>query len=176
MPPAFDRIRQLFGPRLEELTGAHITADIPLSERVVNSLLADSLRSPDSRLASAVVQVCDSAELLVRVRLRKPAFAPAVIVRLRIEEQPALPRSAVLVLRWSLPGFGILAPLIAPVLSFLKTGPPWIRVEGERLHVDIARALEERGLAELLDHVAALRVTTRPGAIVVSLSLHVDGQ
>lgn len=174
MPPTLDRIRQLFGPRLEELAGARVAADIPLSERVLNSLLADSLRSPESRVASAVVQVGDAGELLVRLRLRKPAFAPAVVVRLRIEEQPALPRSAVLVFRWSLPGFGMLAPLVAPVLSLLQTGPPWIAVEGERLHVHIARALEERGLAELLEHVAALRVTTRPGAIVVSLVLQVN--
>ena len=175
MPPTLDRLRQLFGPRFEELTGAHVSAEIPISERVINVLLDEWLRATDGPVASAEVQLRAAGELLVRVRLRRPALAPAVIVGLRIEEQPALPRPAVLVMRWSLPGLPVLGGMLGPVIPFLKMGPPWITVKGERILVDIARALEDRGVADLLDQVASLQVTTRNGAVVVSLVLHAHG-
>lgn len=175
MALTLDRLRQLFGPRFEELTGAHVSADIPISERVINVLLADWLRAAGGPVASAEVQVRAAGELLVRVRLRKPAFAPAVIVGLRIEEQPEVPRPAILVMRWSLPGLPVLGGLLGPILPFLRMGPPWITLKGERILVDIARTFEERGAADLLDRVASLQVTTRSGAIVVSFVLHVHG-
>jgi hypothetical protein len=170
---ALARIRRLFGPRLEELAGAQIHGEIPVSEAVLNALIAERLQASDTPVESAEVQVRVEGELFVRVRLRRPSFAPAVMIGLRIERQPDLPRSAVLGLRWWLPGLGALAAFAAPALSFLKAGPPWLLMEREHLLVDVARLLRDQGAEDVLPYMAALRFATRDGALLIRFELGV---
>ena len=168
-------MRRLLGPRLEELTGAHVSGEIPLTEAVLNRVIAERLAASETPVESAVLQVRAAGELFVRVKLRRPAFAPPVIIGARVEQQPDLPRSAVLGLQWWLPGLGALAALAAPALSFLKAGPPWLTMDGQRLLVDLARLLREQGAAELLTHLSSLHVGTREGAVLVRFALDVRG-
>jgi hypothetical protein len=169
------RMRQLLGPRLEELTGAHVGGEVPLTETVLNSIIAERLAASETPVESAVVQVRAGGEMFVRVKLRKPAFAPPVMIGARVEQQPDLPRSAVLGLQWWLPGLGVLAALAAPALSLLKAGPPWVTVDGQRVLVDLARLLREQGAAEVLTHLSSLQVGTREGAVLVRFALDVRG-
>jgi hypothetical protein len=169
------RIRRLLGPRLEELAGAHVRGEIPVTELVLNTLIAERLRSSPSPVETAEVQVRPEGELFVRVRLRRPSFIPPVMVGLRIEQQPDLPRSAVLGLRWWLPGMGALAAFAGPVISLLRAGPPGIAVEGERVLVDLRQILHAQGFGEAMDLLRSLRVGTREGAVVCAFEVEVPG-
>ena len=167
-------MRRLLGPRFEELAGARLQGELPLTDMVLNTLLAEKLRASDTPVEKAEVQVRPENELFARVQLRR-SFLPAIIVGARIEEQPELPRSAILGFRWWLPGAGALSKLAAPALALFKAGPPWLTVDGQRLRVDLAKLLRDQGAGEILTHLAALRVDTRAGALVVRFELRVPG-
>jgi hypothetical protein len=172
--PLLERMRRLLGPRLEELAGARVQGEIPLTQPVLNQLIDERLRASDTPVDTAEVQVRANDELFVRVRLRR-SFVPAVIVGLRVEQQPDLPRSAVVGFQWWLPGMRALAALAGPVLAFLNAGPPGVTVDGQRVLVDVARLLRDQGADEILAHLTALRVGTREGALVIRFELHVAG-
>ena len=160
-------VRQLLGPLFGELAGAHLSGEVPLGERLLNRLVADALaRKPDGPIESAEIRVA-YAEASARLRLRRPAFAPKITVTARVERQPELPASPVLVLRWRLPGLGALAALAGPVVAIFSAAPPGVRVEGDRLFIDLARLLEDRGLRELLEHLVLLHVEPQEGALLV---------
>lgn len=165
-------MRRLLGPRFEELAGARLQGELPLTEAVLNSLIAERLRGSDTPVERAEVQVRPDGELFARVQLRR-SFLPAIIVGARIEEQPDLPRSAIVGLRWWLPGAGALSMLAGPALAWFRAGPPWLAVDGHRLRVDLAKLLRDQGAGEILAHLAALRVDTRAGALVVRFDLQV---
>ena len=169
-----DEVRRLLGPRLQEVAGARVSAEIPLSEALVNRLVDEALRTAsDGPVEAAEVQVRDGGELAVRLRLRRPSFAPPIIVMLRIEQQPRLPDSPTLGLRWELPGMGLLAKLAGPVLRIFKAGRPGVRVEGNRIAIDLDKLLREHGAGELLDYLAALSVGTRDKVLIVAFELRV---
>jgi hypothetical protein len=166
-------LRRLLGPRFQEIAGARLTAEIPLSERLVNQLVAEALkRSTDGPVEAAEVQVRTDGELAVRLRLRRPRFVPPVVVRLRIEKQPT-PEEPELVLRWDLTGIAALAKLATPVLSFTNVSRPGIIVDGDRVALDVTRLAREQGAGELLDYLTALRVETRAQALVLIFELRV---
>ncbi len=70
-------------------------------------------------------------------------------------------------LRWRLPGLGALAALAAPLVGIFSHAPPGVRLDGDGVYIDLARALEERGMREVLNHVSELRVEMREGALLI---------
>lgn len=170
---ALDNARRLLGPRLDGVAGAHAAGEIPVSEAALNRLVAETLHASHGPVMSAELQVRAHDELAVRVRLRRPSFAPTIIVTLHIERQPAPPASMDLVMKWSLPGMGLLATLVAPVLSFFKKAPSGVRLDGDRVIVDFATIARERGAGALLEFVTGLRITTRDRELVVGFDLRV---
>jgi hypothetical protein len=120
------------------------------------------------------LRVAGNNEVFVRVRLRKPAFMPPVVIGARVDQQPQLPHSPVLGLEWWLPGMGVLGAMAAPVLSWLKAGPPWMTMDGRRVFVDLASLLRERGAGEALAYLRALRIETREGVVIVRFEARVD--
>jgi hypothetical protein len=169
-PQPLDRVRRLLGPRLEELAGGHLQGEVPLTDAVLNALIAERLGASETPVEKAEVQVRAGGELFVRLQLRR-SFLPAVIVGARVEQQPDVPRSAVVGLEWWLPGTGPLALLARPILGLLKAGPPWLTLDGQHVRVDLARLLRDRGAEELLTHLAALRIGTREGALLIQFEL-----
>jgi len=109
--------------------------------------------------------------LLAHVTLRGPKFIPPVTVGINVEEQPRFPDAPVLVLRWSLPKLGFLGNMAAPFVSQLTSLPPGVRIEGERVLVDVAEMLRARGLGETVRYVRRLDVGTRVGQILVRFEL-----
>jgi hypothetical protein len=94
-----------------------------------------------------------------------------VAVAISIEEQPQFPESPVLGLRWSLPKLGFLGNLAAPFLSQLTSLPPGVRLDGERVFVDVAEMLRARGLGEAVRYIRRLDLGTRVGQVVVKFEL-----
>jgi hypothetical protein len=166
-------VRQLLGPQFEELAGAHIGGEIPLTDHVLNRLAAEALRAnPDAPVESVEIRVT-GGEITARLALRRPRFAPPITVAARVEQQPELPFSPVLALRWRFPGLGALAALAGPLVAAFSNTPAGIRVDGDIVLIDLAAALEHRGMRHLLDHVRSLRVEPREGAVLVRFETRV---
>lgn len=163
----------MLGIDLEELRGGTLAGEIPLTEALVNRLIAQRLGRSQGPVESAVVQAHDNQNLTVTVSMRAPRMMPSVKIAARIEQQPEFPDPAVLGLRWSMPGLGPLALLAAPALAYFKALPPFIRVDGDRIAVDLRGLLQAQGLGDLVHYVRSARVQTRTGVIVVQFELQV---
>ena len=172
-PALLGRLRNLAGGTLAELAGAIVSAELPLTNALVNRLIAERLAHSTGPISAVVVDALDndtfSAQISTRARM-----IPTVGVVARIEEQPDLPDRPVLGVRWSVPGLGPLGLFAGPVLSFLKTLPQGLRAEDDRLLVDVAELLRSQGLGDLVPHLSKMRVQTRPGAFVMRFELRVS--
>ena len=155
-------LREQQSTNFADLAGARASFTIPVTERLLNQIIADRLprSGPISELQ---LHAEDGNQVTVSARLARLAFVPAVRVRFAIERQPDLPASPVLVLR--IEGKAALA---GPVLRFLEVLPPGVRLEKDRLHVDLATVLAQYGAADALSYLTALEVTTVRGQVIVS--------
>jgi hypothetical protein len=106
----------------------------------------------------------------VRAKLGGASFLPAFNLAVAIDRQPELPASPVLVLRLEMGG---LLSLAGPALRFFDALPKGIRIEKDRIHIDLARLLDERGLAGFLEHLDQLHVDTAEGTTILSVRARV---
>ena len=143
------------------LAGSEGHAAIRVSGRLLNTILADELRGST---AVRELQVSPRAgnHVDVRVVLAKPSFLPPITFDVIIDKQPSLPDDPVLGL--TLSGIGGLLRFAAP---FFKGLPPGVRMEGERVLIDLRAALAPHGLAAALDYVKDVAVGTEEGQLVV---------
>lgn len=157
--------------RFAELTGSRAALDLtipePLANRAVAALLADA-RGP---LRGAEIRVEPGDRFHVMLQLAK-SFVPAIDIEVAIERQPELPHSPVVVLKWRalLPGLAWVAGMAA---SFFKVLPPGVRLEGDRIVLDLAPLAARAGAADLLPLLSDLRISTRAGAIDLHLAARV---
>jgi hypothetical protein len=154
-----------------DLRGATADLTLPISDRLLNEAIAEALPSSapvrDLELTSRT-----GNRIGVRFRVGAASFLPPFNLTLVIERQPELPDSPILVLKLEMGG---LLSLAGSALRFLDTLPPGVRVEKDRIHVDLSTLLAERGLAELLEFVEQVHVTTIEGAVVVAIRAVVRG-
>ncbi len=149
----------------EDLRGADVSATVPISERLLNELVQESLpRALPVRDLSVAPQAGD--RFVVRGRLGSSSLLPRLKLTVLIDRQPDLPSSAALVLKLEM---GALMALAGPALRFLDALPPGIHVDGDRIHVDIAKLLERRGLSQYLGFIQRLEVHTTDGAVVAMI-------
>jgi hypothetical protein len=150
-----------------DLTGTTLAGEIPVSENLINRLIARKLER-HAQLASIRVAAQNGDQMIVRVEPRA-RLIPTLSVLLRIEKQPDLPRDPTLRLRWSMPAAGPLAMLAGTVLGYLKAMPAGIRVDGDTAIVDLNVLLRSRGLEEVQTLVRRVAFHTRPGAVIVQI-------
>ena len=157
-------LREQQSTNFADLAGAHASFTIPITDRFLSRLIADRLPS-SSPISELQLRADDGNQVTVSVKLARLAFLPAVLVRLMIEQQPDLPASPILVVRMVFEG---VAALAGPALRFLEGLPPGVRVDKDRLYVDLATLLAQYGAAEVLPHISVLEVTTAQGKLIVS--------
>ena len=162
-------LREQQSTNFADLGGAHASFTVPVSDRLLNRIIADRLprSSPVSELQ---LHAEDGNQMTVGVKLGRLAFLPPVRIRLAIERQPDLPASPILVLRMVLEG---VAAVAGPALRFLEGLPPGVRLQQDRLHVDLATLLGHYGAASALPFITALELTTVGGQVIVSGQLAV---
>lgn len=159
-------VERLRASGLRELAGARVTATIPIGDHLLNDVIAASLPASGA-IREFTVHPQAENRLGVRVKLARPEFLPAITATLAIERQPELPDTPLLGFRVTgLPG---LLALAAPVLSLRTMLPPGVRLEGDRLTVDLASLLEQHGQRELLRHLERLRVTSEKGRLLIEV-------
>lgn len=165
-----DLLERLQRSRFEDLRGAQASARIPISERLLNEFISGSLPSGGA-VREARVRPRAANKIDIQVKLARPSFLPPINLTAIIERQPELPRSPEIVLRLSsIPGVMAFAGGAA---AFFNVLPPGVRMEGERVLVNIAELARRQGQADALDFVRRLQVTTIDGAVVLDLELGV---
>ena len=153
-----------------DVAGAHASATIPISDRLVALLARDNL-PPTAPVRELDIHAHDGNRFTARVRLTRPAFMPPIAVSLSIDEQPRLPESPILMLRLASAG-GLLA-FAGSALRFLNVLPPGLQMDGDRIAVNLRTLLEQREIADALDLVEHLEVFTEEGRFVISVRLRV---
>jgi hypothetical protein len=156
--------------RAPEVAGSQAAVDVSLSEALLNRAIVERLPT-DGPVRDARLRLV-AGEALVTLRLARPRFLPPVTVTLTVERQPNLPGSSEFGLRLGLPaGLGMLAGIGANLFATL---PPGMRLDGDRLSVDLARLLAEQDLGWVLRYARALVVTFEPGRVRIQGSAAVE--
>lgn len=152
----------------DDLAGSQGQGRFRVSGRLLNEILGEQLGG------SAIVR-----ELLVTPRagdrftirvVTTKAFLPPLSIEAAIDKQPSLPDDPVLGL--TLSGMGGLLRFAG---GFLKSLPPGVRMEGERVFVDLRAALSPHGLTSVLTHLTELRLTTEEGRLIVTFAVRAGG-
>ena len=108
----------------------------------------------------------------VRVVLAK-SFLPPISLDVVIDKQPSLPGDPVLAL--TLSGMGGLLRFAGPVAGFLKALPPGVRMEGDRVFVDLRAVLAPHGLTSILNYVEEVLLSTEEGRLLILFRAAVRG-
>jgi hypothetical protein len=160
-------LEQLRASKFAELKGARVTATMPLPKRLLNEIIAAMLpRSAPVR--DVTVQPKESNRVTVRAKLARAEFLPPFNLTLQIEQQPQLPDGPLVLRLLSLPG---LMPLASAAVSMIASLPPGVRLEGDRLLVDVRTLLERNGQGEVLTYLDSVRITSEEGRLLVDVSL-----
>jgi hypothetical protein len=160
-------LEQLRASKFAEMKGAWLTASVPLPERLLNEVVATSV-PPSAPVRDLSVHPKADNRIAVRAKLAWLDFLPPLTLTLEIERQPQLPDAPLVLRVLSLPG---LMSLAGAALSKASSFPPGLRLEGDRLLIDVRVVLERNGLGEVLPYVEDLRFTTDEGVVVVQATL-----
>ena len=153
-----------------DLSGSEAYTVIRVSERLLNESAAAFL-PPAGIVRDVTIRPRASNQFDVQLKLAKPAFLPAFKVTLHIERQPELPDASELVLRLS--GAGGLLRLAGPAIESSGALPPGIRLDSDRVVVDVRRVLQSQGRADLLEYVEQLQVLSEDARLVLAVQFKV---
>jgi hypothetical protein len=162
-----DLLRDLESSSFRDLAGARLAATVPVSRTLVNRFVAELLRGTTAPVREVDVQPHGGDRFDVVVTMTWP-FVPPLRIAFVIERQPAFPASPQLVLRWSLLGaVGALAS------RFVERLPRGMRLDGDRLTLDLAELAASRGHGHLLPLVSGFELHTAEGRVLFDVALDV---
>jgi hypothetical protein len=169
-PRLRDLLDRLQRSGFADVKGARVSARVPVSEQLLNDVITSALPSGGA-VREVRVRPRAANQMIVQLKLARPAFLPPLNVTATIERQPEFPSAPELVLKLaSLPGVMSLAGGAA---AFFNVLPPGIRMEGDRVAVNIAELARNHGRSDMLELVRRLHVTTEDGAIVLEVDVSV---
>jgi hypothetical protein len=149
------------------LAGSDVNATIRLSDQLLNQLIAAFLPA-NGPLRSVAVRSYAGNRLDVTLTLARSAFVPPIPLTLAVDRQPMFPNDPVIAFRVTGLAGGLMY-LAAPLLGRVGTLPPGVRLDGDRLLVDLHAAAQQHRQAALLTNVRQLTVTTEDGRVVCAL-------
>jgi hypothetical protein len=155
---------------LRGLAGSEVHATIKISAPLLNEAVA-AFAAATPAISELTIHPHNGNRFDVRLGLAKPAFLPGMTMALAIERQPQLPGDPVLVLRLS--GGAAVLRLAAPAIASFNILPPGVRLEGDRVLVDLRMLLQQHGQAHLLDYAQEVEIVTIEGGLVVFMHLQV---
>lgn len=156
--------------RFVDLSGSESYTVIRIGETLLNVAAATFLSS-SSAVRNVTLHPRAGNEIHVQLKLAKPAFLPAFNVTLHIEQQPQLPEHPELGLRLS--GAGGLLRLAGPAIGSSGALPHGVRLDGDRIFVNVRTLLEQRRRADLLDYVEQLHVSSEETRLALAVQLRV---
>jgi hypothetical protein len=162
-------LEELRASRFTELKGTRLSASIPISERLLNDIVAAFL-PPSAPLRTVTLQPKQANRLRVSAKLARPEFLPPISLTLEIEQQPQMPDSPLVLRVLSLPGLVSLAGAAFSVATWL---PPGVRFEDQRVFVDVRLLLERFGYGAIVPFLETVRVVSEEGRLVFDASVRV---
>ena len=158
---------QLRASHFADVKGARVSLSIPIAERLLNDIVTASL-PPSLRVRELTIRPRPNNNLQVKARVGKLEFLPPVTVTLEIDQQPRLPDTPLGFRLRSFPGLTAIAGSFLPPDKL----PRGVRLEGERLFVDLRVLLEQAGYADLIPLIERLHIATDDARLLVE----VDGR
>jgi hypothetical protein len=163
-------LTQLQSSAFRDIAGSRLSARIPVSRSLVNELVAQALERTTTPVRQVDVQPREGDRLDATVRVSLP-FAPPLKVAIVVDRQPQFPESPVLVLRWSL--LGGLGAIASRLLGAGDRLPPGIRLDGDRLELDIPALAARSPVAPMLSWVKTLELHTAADQLLLVVELEV---
>jgi hypothetical protein len=163
---ASELLAYLQSSAFRDVAGSRVAARVPVSRSLLNRIAARALEGTKTPIRTVDIQPRAGDRLDVVVTVTWP-FVPPLKIAVTIERQPEFPAAPVLVLRWSL--FGGLGAIAARFISGLDRLPPGIRLDGERLLVDIPALAAGSPASLVIPYVTALALHTLDDRAVVDL-------
>ena len=159
---------QLRATRFADLKGARISLSIPVGERLLTEIVSGAIPA-SAPVRDLSIKARPGNLLQVKARVAKFDFLPAITVTLEIDQQPRLPDTPLGLRVRSFPGMTAMAnSLLAPGAL-----PRGVRLDGDRLSVDMRQLLEAGGYADLAPLVERIHVATDDGRLIVELDARV---
>ena len=162
-------IEQLRASRFADVKGARVSASIPVSERLLNEIVGASV-PPSAPVRDVSVHPQAGNRLSVRARLRRSDLLPPFTLKLAIERQPELPNSPLVLRVLTLPG---LLSLAGSALSLNTMFPPGVKLDNDRVLIDVKVLLERQGFGDVIAYLETLRISTEEGRLVVDATISV---
>lgn len=146
------------------LAGAEGSVTLPISDRLLTSVVRARL-PPAVPISSIDLQAEADGHFAVRLKLKAPAFLPPFTLRFAVTSQPQLPDWPVLVCTMRTQGISM---LMGPLTRFFAALPPWVRVDRDRVLVNLRLLAAGQHASDLFDYLRDLRLTTEPGRFIVA--------
>ena len=153
-----------------DIAGSRASARIPLSRSLVNRLVAQSLRGTSTPVREVDVRPHAGDEFDVVLTVSWP-LVPPLKVAVSVAQQPEFPASPVLVFRWSL--LGAVGALASRVIASLDRLPAGIRLDGDRLLVDIPAVAGPGPAEKVWPLVKKLELHTIEERVVLDVELEI---
>jgi len=146
------------------VAGTSASVRIPIADHWLSQVIAARI-PPSVPIKQFALSAGDGNQFTVRIRLARPAFLPALPVRVLIRRQPSLPDSPVLLLQLV---SGSLAALSGALLGILGALPAGIHLRDDTLTVDLRILAQRYRMEAVLDSLTRLEITTEQGRVIVS--------
>jgi hypothetical protein len=167
-------VAQLQASGFQDVAGTRLSARVPVSGALLNQIIADALRGTSAPVRSVRVRPLAGERFEAVVTTSMP-FVPPLTVHVAVDQQPRFPASPFLVLRWSfLGGLGAIASRFVGALEGRL--PPGIRLDGDRIVIDIAAIVRRSGRADVVDlvrYLTLLEIHTVDDRAVIEVELAV---
>ena len=154
-----------------DLGGSHAWTRVSIREPLLNAVLAAAV-PPGGAVREISVHPRAADHLAVRARLARPEFLPPINATVAIERQPDLPQNPTIGLR--ITGLAGLLARAGPLVSLAPALPRGLRLDGDRLTVDLRELLAERGQEDLLGLVKRVSIHSEEGRVVLELEARAD--
>lgn len=153
------------------LAGSQARAAIRVSAPLLNDAIT-AFAGGSPAISTLVVTPRPGNRFDVQIKMARPAFLPAFNLAVDIERQPQLPSDPTLVLRLS--GAGGLMRFAGPAMDAFGRGlPPGVRMDGDRVFVDIRAVLAAQRQSEWLEYLEQLDISTDEGALILYVQARV---
>lgn len=161
-------LEQLRASRFADVKGARLSLSIPIGERLLNEIVAASL-PPSLPVRDVSVRPRPANTIQLKVPVPKLDFLPPVTVTLEIDQQPRLPDTPLGLRVRSFPGLTSIAS------SFLAPDklPPGVRLQGDRLFVDLRELLDRAGYGDVVPLIERLQIASEDGRLLVEVDARV---
>ena len=164
----FGRDHTLSGFPFGDLAGARASARIPVSRALLNRLVTDALGGGSTPVRAVDIRPRAGDQFDVVITVSWP-FVPPLRATFTVDQQPSFPASPLLVLRWSF--LGAAGAIASRLITSFDRLPAGIRLDGDRLLLDIPVLASRWSSAAMLGYVKALELHALEDRAVIDVEL-----